>query len=223
MLVGSRVERHPERGEEVRVGEKAEEAEEVRKRGRGFWNGAKARGSSEKKRRQEPKVSLRAQSSFHFCLSVLWAFPRRKFHFFFSFFSPSRSPSSSLPLAPSLIAVSCPSSPPMASDQEAANALKVQGNKAFAQHEWPAAVDFYSQAIEKYDKEPSFFCNRAQVRLTTELPGQKCLRAWICLANISCFSRLAGTNQTRGFRFCCRRRHHGFGIGPELHQGQSRS
>lgn len=52
----------------------------------------------------------------------------------------------------------------MASDQEAANALKVQGNKAFAQHEWPAAIDFYTQAIEKYDKEPSFFCNRAQVR-----------------------------------------------------------
>lgn len=52
----------------------------------------------------------------------------------------------------------------MASDQEAANALKVQGNKAFAQHEWPAAIDFYTQAIEKYDKEPSFFSNRAQVR-----------------------------------------------------------
>lgn len=51
----------------------------------------------------------------------------------------------------------------MASNQEAANALKAQGNKAFAQHEWPAAIDFYTQAIEKYDQEPSFFCNRAQV------------------------------------------------------------
>lgn len=51
----------------------------------------------------------------------------------------------------------------MASDQEAANALKLQGNKAFAEHEWPTAVDFYTQAIEKYDKEPSFFSNRAQV------------------------------------------------------------
>lgn len=49
-------------------------------------------------------------------------------------------------------------------DIEAANALKAQGNKAFVQHEWPAAVDFYTQAIEKYDKEPSFFSNRAQVR-----------------------------------------------------------
>lgn len=49
-------------------------------------------------------------------------------------------------------------------NQEAANALKAQGNKAFAQHEWPVAIDFYTQAIEKYDQEPSFFCNRAQVR-----------------------------------------------------------
>lgn len=51
----------------------------------------------------------------------------------------------------------------MASAQDEANALKVQGNKAFAQHNWPTAVDFYNQAIEKYDKEPSFFSNRAQV------------------------------------------------------------
>ena len=50
------------------------------------------------------------------------------------------------------------------SDLEAATALKVQGNKAFGQHDWPTAVDFYTQAIEKYDREPSFFSNRAQVR-----------------------------------------------------------
>jgi serine/threonine-protein phosphatase 5 len=54
----------------------------------------------------------------------------------------------------------------MASAQEEANALKVQGNKAFAQHDWPTAVNFYNQAIEKYDQEPSFFSNRAQVRRT---------------------------------------------------------
>lgn len=48
-------------------------------------------------------------------------------------------------------------------DLEAATALKVQGNKAFAEHEWPTAIDFYTRAIEKYDKEPSFFSNRAQV------------------------------------------------------------
>lgn len=50
------------------------------------------------------------------------------------------------------------------SDVEAANALKLEGNKAFAQHDWPTAVEFYTKAIEKYDREPSFFCNRAQVR-----------------------------------------------------------
>lgn len=52
----------------------------------------------------------------------------------------------------------------MATDQEAGTALKVQGNKAFGQHDWPTAVEFYNQAIEKYDQDPSFFCNRAQVR-----------------------------------------------------------
>jgi serine/threonine-protein phosphatase 5 len=50
------------------------------------------------------------------------------------------------------------------SEAEAATALKQQGNKAFAQHDWPTAIDFYSKAIEKYDREPSFFSNRAQVR-----------------------------------------------------------
>lgn len=49
---------------------------------------------------------------------------------------------------------------------DAATALKQQGNKAFAEHDWPTAVEFYTQAIDKYDKEPSFFSNRAQVRGT---------------------------------------------------------
>ncbi|ODM22157.1 Serine phosphatase T [Aspergillus cristatus] len=59
----------------------------------------------------------------------------------------------------------------MSSDIEAANAFKVQGNKAFAQHEWPTAVDFYTKAIEKYDKEPSFFSNRAQAHIKLEAHG----------------------------------------------------
>jgi serine/threonine-protein phosphatase 5 len=46
---------------------------------------------------------------------------------------------------------------------EEATALKNQGNLAFKSQEWPKAIDFYSQAIEKYDKEPSFYTNRAQV------------------------------------------------------------
>ena len=49
------------------------------------------------------------------------------------------------------------------SDKEAGVQLKVEGNKAFANHDWPAAIDFYTKAIEKYDQDPSFFCNRAQV------------------------------------------------------------
>lgn len=46
---------------------------------------------------------------------------------------------------------------------EAATALKQKGNKAFAAHDWPTAVDFYTQAIEANGQDPSFYCNRAQV------------------------------------------------------------
>jgi serine/threonine-protein phosphatase 5 len=44
-----------------------------------------------------------------------------------------------------------------------ATALKEQGNDAFKKHDYPAAVDFYTQAIERYAKEPSYYTNRAQV------------------------------------------------------------
>ncbi|DAA77137.1 TPA_exp: Serine/threonine-protein phosphatase [Trichophyton benhamiae CBS 112371] len=57
------------------------------------------------------------------------------------------------------------------SDIEAATALKLQGNKCFAQQNWPAALDLYTQAIELYDKEPSFYCNRAQVHVKLEAFG----------------------------------------------------
>ena len=57
------------------------------------------------------------------------------------------------------------------SASEAATALKQQGNKAFAQHDWPTAIDFYTQAIDKYDKDPSFFCNRAQAHIKLEAYG----------------------------------------------------
>ena len=42
--------------------------------------------------------------------------------------------------------------------------LKQKGNKAFAEHDWRTALDLYTQAIDLDDKDPSFFCNRAQVR-----------------------------------------------------------
>jgi hypothetical protein len=51
----------------------------------------------------------------------------------------------------------------MGSPQEDAIELKNKGNAAFKAHDWAGAVDFYTQAIDKYDKDPSFYTNRAQV------------------------------------------------------------
>jgi serine/threonine-protein phosphatase 5 len=56
-------------------------------------------------------------------------------------------------------------------DKSAATALKQQGNKAFAGHDWPSAIDFYTKAIEKYDADPSFWCNRAQAQIKLEAYG----------------------------------------------------
>lgn len=47
--------------------------------------------------------------------------------------------------------------------KEEAVALKDKGNAAFKEHDWPTAIEFYTKAIETYDKEPSFYTNRAQV------------------------------------------------------------
>lgn len=52
----------------------------------------------------------------------------------------------------------------MGNPQEEATALKNKGNEAFKNQDWPAALDFYTKAIELWDKEPSFYTNRAQVR-----------------------------------------------------------
>lgn len=46
---------------------------------------------------------------------------------------------------------------------EDALALKEKGNKAFAEHDWPHAVEYYTQAIAANPNEASFYCNRAQV------------------------------------------------------------
>jgi len=48
---------------------------------------------------------------------------------------------------------------------EEAVELKEKGNKAFKEHDWNTAIDFYTQAIEKNPKEPSFYTNRAQVSM----------------------------------------------------------
>lgn len=44
-----------------------------------------------------------------------------------------------------------------------ATELKNKGNDAFKKQDWPAAVEWYTKAIDTYDKEPSFYTNRAQV------------------------------------------------------------
>lgn len=50
-------------------------------------------------------------------------------------------------------------------DKAKATALKNQGNDAFKKHDWPTAIDFYTQAIGIDDTEPTFYANRAQVRI----------------------------------------------------------
>ena len=51
----------------------------------------------------------------------------------------------------------------MTAVEDEAVALKNQGNKAFAAHDWPSAIDFYTRAIQLNDKEPAYYSNRAQV------------------------------------------------------------
>jgi serine/threonine-protein phosphatase 5 len=73
----------------------------------------------------------------------------------------------------SLVNLALPANPPLlemaTADVEAATALKLKGNKAFAEHDWPRAIDYYTQAIEKNDRDASFFCNRAQAGLRRTL------------------------------------------------------
>jgi serine/threonine-protein phosphatase 5 len=54
---------------------------------------------------------------------------------------------------------------------EDAVALKNKGNEAFKSKDWPTAIDFYTQAINANDKEPSFYTNRAQANIKLEAYG----------------------------------------------------
>ncbi|POS75292.1 protein phosphatase 5 [Diaporthe helianthi] len=56
-------------------------------------------------------------------------------------------------------------------DKAKSVALKNKGNDAFKKHDWPTAIDFYSQAIDIDDTEPTYFANRAQAYLKTEAYG----------------------------------------------------
>ena len=88
------------------------------------------------------------------------------------------------------------------SAKEEAIALKVKGNKAFASHDWPTAIDLYTQAIEKYDQDPSFFCNRAQVFynmitlfgsnavLTHDTGEYQARGVWICCCRCDCCCKI---------------------------------
>jgi serine/threonine-protein phosphatase 5 len=53
----------------------------------------------------------------------------------------------------------------MTTDKEKAVEYKDRGNKAFAAHDWPTAIELYSNAILLDDKNPVFWSNRAQVNL----------------------------------------------------------
>ncbi|KAI9661437.1 MAG: hypothetical protein M1829_006268 [Trizodia sp. TS-e1964] len=59
----------------------------------------------------------------------------------------------------------------MAPAVEEAVALKLEGNKSFAKHNWADAIEFYTKAINLNDQEPSFFCNRAQANIKVEAYG----------------------------------------------------
>lgn len=58
----------------------------------------------------------------------------------------------------------------MVADEEAV-ALKNKGNEAFKKKDWPAAIDFYTQAIDVNPNEPSFYSNRAQANIKLEAYG----------------------------------------------------
>lgn len=59
----------------------------------------------------------------------------------------------------------------MGSAKEQAVEFKNQGNQAFAAHDWPKAIGFYSKAIELDDKQPTYYSNRAQANIKCEAYG----------------------------------------------------
>lgn len=91
----------------------------------------------------------------------------------------------------------------MASREEQATELKNQGNKAFAGHDWPKAVEFYTKAIELNDQEPAFFTNRAQVCAAQPLL-QPLAAESRCTLSTDKVSFCAGPYQDRSIWICHR-------------------
>ncbi|KAK0101012.1 hypothetical protein ONS96_006243 [Cadophora gregata f. sp. sojae] len=59
----------------------------------------------------------------------------------------------------------------MTLSEDQAVAFKNDGNKAFAAHDWPTAIDFYTKAIELDDQKPTYYSNRAQANIKSEAYG----------------------------------------------------
>ncbi|KAH8598012.1 serine/threonine-protein phosphatase-like protein 5 [Bisporella sp. PMI_857] len=59
----------------------------------------------------------------------------------------------------------------MSSPKEEAVAFKNEGNKAFAAHDWPAAIQSYTKAIELDGSHPTYYSNRAQANIKSEAYG----------------------------------------------------
>lgn len=76
--------------------------------------------------------------------------------------------------------------------------FKNKGNEAFKRQDWPAAIEFYTKAIEVYDQEPSFFTNRAQANMKLESYGLAVLDAQHAIDldpnNVKAFYRRASAN-----------------------------
>jgi hypothetical protein len=80
------------------------------------------------------------------------------------------------------------------SAKEEAVALKEKGNTCFKGHDWIGAVKFYTEAIEAYDQEPSFYTNRAQVRFPIPI-----VRGTRPISNSCAGEQQAGSIRTRDF------------------------
>jgi hypothetical protein len=93
----------------------------------------------------------------------------------------------------------------MSTPEEKATALKNEGNKAFAAHDWPTAIEFYTKAIELNDKEKTFYSNRAQVRLAANIWYPSILFARVTDMAAPCI----GIPEDRSVRLCHRRLHKG--------------